>query len=1151
MNQPYIEYSDFSGGITDDVIGGSLNQGALVENFVITPNKKLKERYGSQNAGFGGGLGRIGDLFNYFTDSDLLVRIKQNVVVRNGGGWNTILGPNSLAALIGPGGALLTDTSTVCYGEWAYHGYMVGWDSAANVYINPMKVYQDTSGTYQALNAGMLRYPDNQDATTYASNLALAITFANGLKAIFNTHFASVGTLVSGVPSGGAHTHAQAAISVGNATDEASLVALTNALMVAYQAHVQDARNIDGVTNNTPLYHNAVGYLTSTYSFWAGTCAQATGLNFSLQTTGTPDAQNVLNTCVPILNNLKLCFNLHSNSYLLGGTATHFSAPAGGNVTDLGPYYILGYQHYAFVGGFFTADLVLGNKPTFTPTYPINLLLYHGLLDASNAMAGHMQNVSGLSVHGLASVGYEFLTPTLVGPTTAPDTFTLIQWYSQLLDVYRNHLYSIDSGHTSGSVANIATELGVTWWQAGEGGQITLDGIDPRDAVGAANLWTMVKALRTKGAVHIMDGTMHSNIPTNGAGYSQAWAIFDTYQIADISFQSQAYAFDYINRYKVKGAILFEDEGSPYYYPVAQVTINQVTNFPIVFGTNVNWNIAGQSFSYPTLLPRNNPITISNLTALPSSENWPSNTALTGAYRTTDGGSSYFKITEIPTTQASVIDNMIDAVLLDQEVIYTDGGIPDADQPPPAKCFIQVDGTGYFGGIIETVETTGVQNILTRRLRQSTPGDIGSCPATFFEDFDTDIMTLGVAKGTPIVVCTKGVYRIDGTFDETGKGALLYKKISDTVGGVSPNGGATLNDTFYFAGLAGFYMTDGYTVLRISKHFDKSYAAIVADATRAGMIKATIDRKNLTVTWSVQSGFTGQADTLYVLDTKQPIAPIDADTALSSFTRFSNGVHFAPTGICYFQNNLYRGDPIGLVFNHQSGLTDDPGINRGGSALTGYTVHIPYQFRSVAQDFGAPTIRKWVTRAAILFYNESALTAQFNSINDLNTGNIRPLKILQFNGNSGQSLIRAKRAFPSATDPSKQSGGLRCFQKQFEIVPGEKILFASQNITPPTKASITGATVILDTSSFVWPTDVEDYTIAFAIDGYITEYLITAYNNPTTITIQSPPTFSGSVDWQITGIPKNEIAHIAAFSLFYNSLTPSETTSNGPSGGNT
>lgn len=187
--QPF-ELSDFSGGITDNIFGAPANTAYQMDNFVVTPEKKLYSRDGSvvddpAHSPIPLGNARIGLLVNYAKDDKLFAQSGKDFFYRSGnatGAWAKATGPTGNSVL-NQG----TSANYVSTAEWNRQLFVVG-----DAFSKPMKIFKDQSGQYQVRNVGL---------PAFSSNLTWDFTFGNGTTT-GGTHsylYAFVYTYVYGV----------------------------------------------------------------------------------------------------------------------------------------------------------------------------------------------------------------------------------------------------------------------------------------------------------------------------------------------------------------------------------------------------------------------------------------------------------------------------------------------------------------------------------------------------------------------------------------------------------------------------------------------------------------------------------------------------------------------------------------------------------------------------------------------------------------------------------------------------------------------------------------------------------------------------------------------------------------------------------------
>lgn len=249
MLQP-IEFKDFSGGFTDNYIGGALNKFQRGDNLLINDKKRPFSRPGSEiwdddYYQIPDGAVRVGTLLP-LRDDILLVHSRRSVFYVDGG-WVKLLGPDGNEAFDQGG-----DTNYVTWSPWKKHTYFTNDAASASVASYVQKVYRDDSGALQLRTAGLpaLRLDPNFNVD---DKLASLITNVNLIRSVFLVHFAEL-------LNGGLTVHAASDTAAINlvgpvATDEASLYVLLGSLLQAYQSHYKDS------VSPTPTVHSipAVG----------------------------------------------------------------------------------------------------------------------------------------------------------------------------------------------------------------------------------------------------------------------------------------------------------------------------------------------------------------------------------------------------------------------------------------------------------------------------------------------------------------------------------------------------------------------------------------------------------------------------------------------------------------------------------------------------------------------------------------------------------------------------------------------------------------------------------------------------------------------------------------------------------------------------
>jgi hypothetical protein len=235
-----------------------------------------------------------------------------------------------------------------------------------------------------------------------------------------------------------------------------------------------------------------------------------------------------------------------------------------------------------------------------------------------------------------------------------------------------------------------------------------------------------------------------------------------------------------------------------------------------------------------------------------SGEHYDTATIKVEIYRTTAGGIVPYYVGEVTNGTTTFNDTVANATLETANVtLYTTGGVLENDLPPKAKYVHGTSDYTFYGHGYE-VSTTGADGeLLPQRLWQSKRGDPDSVPAGSFADIEEPITGVSSIKSVPIVFGDNSVYRIDGAYDNLGRGGMTPRKISDQVGCVGHLSIVQTLDGLYFAGNDGFYYTDGYKIYSLSaEDFKNSYARLVETDLQKKRIYGTYDALNKRILWA-------------------------------------------------------------------------------------------------------------------------------------------------------------------------------------------------------------------------------------------------------------------------------------------------------------
>lgn len=500
-------------------------------------------------------------------------------------------------------------------------------------------------------------------------------------------------------------------------------------------------------------------------------------------------------------------------------------------------------------------------------------------------------------------------------------------------------------------------------------------------------------------------------------------------------------------------------------------------------------------------------------------------------YRTINAGTQFYYVGSVANGTTTYNDTASDATIQNNALLYTEGGVVENDTPPLCKFIHVVGDKGYYG------HTKSGTEIFKSRVFQSIPSDIDSVPATFFTDVDDELAGLSSAKGTPLAICSNSVYRIDGEFDELGRGGMFSQKISDTATCISGQSVVQTLEGVFWAGLDGLYYSDGYQVIRVNSGWRDSYQDFTETASFQPKIQGKYDIKNRRIWWSVQDAGTDVNKSI-VLDLNWGISDDMPCTIME------NGDSYAPTAMEFDGATMLRGDRRGYVFIHRESLFVDPEVDELLTPDDWIDKTIVYDYRSAAFNFGSSFMRYWIPRINVRCENETNLSLQIVSNNDINrkTSNLKPIR---YRGNTTwgdedvvwsdpdlpwnqEGLIEAWRRFPAKN--------LRCSYKQIYLTNATVVIISSDVLGTAT-VSFSAKTAVLTDTSLAWPSASIDYSIAFANDDYTIEFPITALVSGTdTITFNdplgnSPP--NGTYEWVIRGVPKGEILNLQGYTIHY------------------
>lgn len=530
-----------------------------------------------------------------------------------------------------------------------------------------------------------------------------------------------------------------------------------------------------------------------------------------------------------------------------------------------------------------------------------------------------------------------------------------------------------------------------------------------------------------------------------------------------------------------------------------------------------------------------------NISSIPvlangASESWDTANIKVFIYRTIDGGTVSYKIGEVTNGTTVFVDNFADADIQENLPLYREGGILNNDAPPLAKYVHNINAFTYYAHLKEGTEE------LSHDILQSAPEDPDSVPAANRITVDDEIKGLSSIQSIPMAFCRKHIYRIEGNYDELGRGGPSAIRIDDTAGCVSNRSIVQAKDFVFWAGNDKFYASDGYKVIAVSDHIETRFKAVRDGSVDLENIVGTYDERNERIYWCLQSSDQStDNDAMWVLDIRWGLSKN------SSFTSFSGGDSFSPSTIVFYNDELVRADRRGYVFIHSETDLNDPKVDTGLSADLWGIQPITWTYRSFTTNFGTDALRKWVTRLYMTAINKTNVTIGMKAINDdgFLEREITPIRYRrnfvwgdpEFSwGDSdfvwnAAGLIQESRRMPRK--------GLRCSYLQMEFTNAKGVITTSDNLGT---ATVSSNTATLDVAASNWPLLSVDYFIAFEADGYTREYLITQRTDDTVTFLDVASAAPvGSQRWVIRGIRKNEVFNLRSYSLLYAPISQSAT----------
>ncbi len=1207
--QPY-EVRDFSGGMTDYFLQGGPTRYQRADNLIINIDRKLESRYGScpldsVNYRIPGQPRRIDGFVHFNNERELFAQAGRDIHYLNPN-WTRLLGPTGNEVL-GSGGSY----TQVTYSDWNGHSFLVPNSGAI-----PSKIYRDKLGALQVRTAGLPK-PKCVPGYTNASLLNACIALANDLRTSMVNHIKDIsntnpfGGAVAGFLHGLLDKWSLSYFETQTwfifdteypgptptptprplATDQNSLFNLIEALCLAFEHHGADAFNsfyhfevlldtggggstvppkgpyqrLNDNTRPTTLeqaarqldelrtkwyWHQFNVYTHAAFNDYSGmnkyrVTQPAIG---TIDLDGVPKLTPNYQPFFNYVNRLKQVFNAH----VTNGVVDYFT--------------VIDYWHYQLENSLFYHHVTLPDATDLDTAY---LILYwvrvmYGSLHVFDSNWPQHTNFTMDTTSGSANVadvkigGSPITLPTdaWVISTNAifndpnPDNQKAARVVSSasgtatLSKTLQNTVGDQPVQHSL-SFYHGATQFGslITTTNQRAGTDEFLEGSVGED-------WVMPPTLEA----WIEDGAELFNAIAahigNGATHIQGEAIVNFLQGGGFykpEVSSYAYSFTYKYKYTTENGVEFLNISTPIFAgPIETCKIYpKFTELPA--GIESDFVDDGIVTEVAT-------VGISNLPTLANdpSTNYDTAEIDVQIYRTIDSGNTYYLEGEVDNGTVSFTDGIADSLdgpgvnrLDAREVLYTTGGIVANESPPLCRYLHILNDIAYYGDITDAGQR------FPNRILQSIPGSPDAVSLTFFDDIEDFLMGISSTRNNVVALGRTSVYRLSGSFNNLGQGAITHERISDEIGCISTRSIVRTEIGIFFAGNDGFYFTDGFQLIKISIDLDETYAKLTRTEEQRTRITGSYDRLTRRIWWTVQEEATDtDCNACFIFYLNYGVKPSGV------FTTASNGSHFRPSAVTFHQGYLIRGDKRGLLFRHDPNYKTDPKVPADVSTPLAEwgTVHLPYDYRSCALDFGNTATGQWVTKIHVLGKNAGNASFHVNSIKENNLLTKRATAPVRYVRNPiwGDATIDwgdpdftwrydgkldEKRRFPA--------GSLRSQFRQLQITPADDVgVYRYEDFPEGSTADVdaTAKTATIATPSgyteILWPLDVDDMRIAFSTDNYEQEFAIESvlddeltFLDPGNLAVSDP-----AATWVIRGVMKEQRISILSYLLQFSAF---------------
>lgn len=552
-------------------------------------------------------------------------------------------------------------------------------------------------------------------------------------------------------------------------------------------------------------------------------------------------------------------------------------------------------------------------------------------------------------------------------------------------------------------------------------------------------------------------------------------------------------------------------------------------------------------------------IAISSIPALAniSNQNFDTSNISIDVYRTTSASSVYYKVGELTNGTTTFSDTVLDADLINNEQLYTNGGALGNDMPPASAIVHVLDNRAYYA--------------VGNRLYQSKDSDLDAVHSSFFDQFEESIVSVSSTRANPIVLTTTAVYRVSGAFDDQGNGGMTHERIYDGTGCVAQQSVVRAGSGVFFAGKDGFYFTDGVSCFRTT-NLDDTFTGYTTDSNasyqtaKRKAIQGSYDSIGKRIYWTIlTSGANSGPDVVWVMDLKFGVNP-----NATPITTFSGGsianfasmqqdgtvaqyTGFRPTSLAMFNGALCYGDSQGYVFRQDSTLNYDLNLKTTVAATSWTKRTIFWDVKSCHSDYGTEFYRKYFLRVGPVFEQKSTnLSVQV--VSDADKGRIqddlpliRSRKLVTAAGYGDPTLDWLANIYTARSGNLidefrrfKANGSLRSNFRALEFKNAYCVIVNSTEMGTITIANVAGNVYTLTLTSLVatrkWPTYAVDYYVKIA--GV--SYPVTVRTSDSVIRVDTTGLAAISTGvvaaWELWGYPKGEKMRMVGFNVSFETL---------------